>query len=127
MFFDLRIISYQYLKGKPGITNAFNVEEGYVRIGLCLVQKPAGSSVRSSNCHIPDNGHPHIRMGLQAERQDRDADEEHRNHANSLKFKNGIVRPRHYKYIFTFTALLVDTVYNLMNVLIVESMINSFV
>jgi len=31
-------------------------------------------------------------MGLQAERQDRNADEEHRNHANSLEVRRELVK-----------------------------------
>lgn len=86
------LISYQYFKGKPGIAHTFDIEEGYVRIGLRFVQKPAITSIRSFHCNVPDDGHPHIGMGLQAERQDRNADEEHRNHANSLEVRRELVK-----------------------------------
>ena len=36
--------------------------------------------------HVPDDGHPHVRVGLQAEGEDGGADEEHGDHANHLKY-----------------------------------------
>ena len=38
---------------------------------------------------VPDEGHPHVRVGLEAEGEDGDADEEHRYHTNHLqKYSN---------------------------------------
>ena len=38
---------------------------------------------------VPDEGHPHVRVGLEAKGEDGDADEEHRYHTNHLqKYSN---------------------------------------
>lgn len=77
-------MTHQYLECKPGIADAFNVEEGNVRIGHRLIQKPGVATVRRLHSDIVHNGYTHIRMGFQAEGQDRNADEEYRNDAYGL-------------------------------------------
>lgn len=89
----------------------FDKEEGLVRLCPSLVQGPAGRPVAVSvgillselvvniqdddagrvndrlgpiDRHVAYDGHAQIRMRFQAERQDGDADEEHRHQSNNL-------------------------------------------
>ena len=58
-------------------------------MGVCAV------FVQSPGCHVaarldgdvPDDGDSHVRVGLQAEGEDGDADEEHRDHSDHLNFE----------------------------------------
>ena len=56
-----------------------------MRVGAVLVQAPDGG-IPPADGDVPDDGHPHVRVGLQAEGQDGGADEEHGDHANYLKY-----------------------------------------
>ena len=49
-----------------------------------FVQAPDGR-VLPGNRHVPDDGDPHVRVGLQAEGEDGGADEEHRDHSDHLR------------------------------------------
>ena len=62
---------------------------------LCcsLVQGPGRCIVRGLNCKVLYDWDTHIGMGLQTERQNRNADEEDGNNANELKPKK-----RHIKH-----------------------------
>ena len=51
-----------------------------------FVQAP-DRGVLPGHRHVPDDGHPHVRVGLQAEGEDGGADEEHGDHSNHLKEK----------------------------------------
>ena len=65
------------LEGEPDIANNLDKEEGLVRIGLSLVQRPECDVVTEvANRHIADDGNPAVGVGLQAEGQDGDEDEE---------------------------------------------------
>ena len=95
------------LDGEPGVADALDIEEGVVGVGAVLVQRPVGDVTTSRrHCDVPgsfneaddddDNekvvslpyhGNSHVRVGLQAEGEDGDADEEHRDHSDHLNFK----------------------------------------
>ena len=65
------------LEGEPDVANELDEEEGLVRIGLSLVQRPECDVVTEvANRHIADDGNPAVGVGLQAEGQDGDEDEE---------------------------------------------------
>ena len=49
-----------------------------------LVQGPGGQVPPRPDGDVPDHGDPHVRVGLQAERQDGDTDEEDRDNPNEL-------------------------------------------
>ena len=51
---------------------------------ICL---PCGSIERRPNGDIPNDGNPHIRVGLQTKWDDRHHDEENRNDSDNLKIK----------------------------------------
>ena len=91
------------LNGEPGVANALNVEEGVVSIGAVLVQRPVRhissaradggipgeeESLRLEHLPSPDHRDSHVGVGLQAEREDRDADEENGDHPNHLELKH---------------------------------------
>lgn len=75
------------LEREPGVADALDVEEGLVGVGLSLVQCPRRSVVRSVDGDVPDDGNAHVRVSLQAERQDRHADEENGDHAYDLQHR----------------------------------------
>ena len=65
------------LEGEPDIANNLDKEEGLVRIGLSLVQRPERDVVTEvADRHIADDGNSTVGVGLQAEGQDGDEDEE---------------------------------------------------
>ena len=73
------------LEGEPDIANNLDKEEGLVRIGLSLVQRPECDVVTEvSDRHIAVDGDPKVGMGLQAEGEDGDEDEEDRGGGNHL-------------------------------------------
>ena len=53
-------------------------------VGAVLVQGPDGH-VAPPHRHVPDDRDPHVWVGLQAEGQDGDADEEDRDDSNHLE------------------------------------------
>ena len=74
------------LQGEPDVANDLDEEEGLVRIGLSLVQRPECDVVKEvSDRHIAVNGNPTVGVGLQAEGEDGDEDEEDRGEGNHLK------------------------------------------
>ena len=97
------------LYGEPGVADALDIEEGVVGVGAVLVQCPVGDVTTSRrHCDVPGSfdeaddddddddekvvslpyhGNSHVRVGLQAEGEDGDADEEHRYHSDHLNFK----------------------------------------
>ena len=70
--------------GEPGVADALDVEEGVVGVGLRLVQRPGRGIGRRLHRDVADHRHPHVRMRLEAKRQDRYADEEDRDQAHDL-------------------------------------------
>ena len=74
------------LEREPDVANELDKEEGLVRIGLSLVQRPEGDVVTEvANRHIADDGNPTVGVGLQAEGQDGNENEEDRGEGNHLK------------------------------------------
>ena len=53
-------------------------------IGAVLVQGPGSQVPPRPDGDVPDHRHPHVRVGLQAERQDGDTNEEDRDYPNEL-------------------------------------------
>ena len=71
------------LEGEPDVTDKLDEEEGFMRVGLCLVEGPEGDVVAEvSDGDVPDDGHPAVGVGLEAEGQDGDEDEEDRGEAD---------------------------------------------
>ena len=71
---------------RPCIAEAFHVEEGLVRLRLCLFERPENCAVGwLVDGAIHDDWNPHVRVCLQTEGHDRHADEEHRNHSHHLQ------------------------------------------
>ena len=56
-----------------------------MRVGAMLVEAPGGHVVPGPHRDVPDDGHPHVRMCLQAKGEDGDANVENRYHAYHLK------------------------------------------
>ena len=52
-----------------------------------LVKSPSGEVVAGPDGDVADDGDPHIRVRLQAERQDRDADEENGDDTDHLHYR----------------------------------------
>ena len=75
------------LEAEPGVAHALDVEERVVGVRVRLVQDPGGAVARVHRL-VHDHRHPHVRVGLQAERQDGHADEEDRDHADNLQEPN---------------------------------------
>ena len=74
------------LEGEPDIANNLDKEEGLVRIGLSLVQRPESDVVTEvSDRHVADDRNPAVWVGLQAEGEDGYEDEEDRGEGNHLK------------------------------------------
>ena len=81
------------LEGEPDVADQLDEEEGLVRIGLGLVQRPECDVVTEvANRHIADYGHPAVGMGFQAEGQDGDEDEEDRGEGNHLKVQGSLCK-----------------------------------
>lgn len=76
--------AHQDLDGEPRVANGFDVEEGLVRVRLRLVQRPGRRVGRRVDGDVAYDGHPHVGVCFQAERQDRDADEEDGNQSDNL-------------------------------------------
>ena len=72
------------LDGEPRVAHGFDVKEGFMGVGLRLVQRPSCRVGRRLDRYIPDHRTPHVRMCFQAERQDRDADKEDRDQPHDL-------------------------------------------
>ena len=72
------------LDREPGVADALHVEEGLVRVGLVLVKRPRPRVVGRHHGDVLDEGDAHVRVGLEAERDDGDHDEEHGDHADNL-------------------------------------------
>jgi hypothetical protein len=53
-------------------------------IGAVLVQGPGSNVPSCPDGDVPDHRDPHVRVGLQTERQNGDADEEDRDDPNDL-------------------------------------------
>ena len=74
------------LEREPDVANELDEEEGLVRIGLSLVQRPERDIVTEvADRHIADDGNSTVGVGLQAEGQDGDENEEDRGEGNDLK------------------------------------------
>lgn len=67
----------EYFEREPSVADALDVEEGDVRVGLRLVKGPGGGVVRRVHSDVEDHRNAHVGVRLEAERQDRHADEEH--------------------------------------------------
>ena len=66
----------KYLYSEPGIADTLNEEESIMSVGAVLVQGPGGQVPPRPDGDVPDHRDPHVRVGLQAEGQDGDADKE---------------------------------------------------
>lgn len=75
----------EYLEGEPGVADALDVEKRDVGVRVGFVDGPAGSVRGGFHSDVFDNGDPHVRVGLEAEGQYRDADEEYGYDANYLE------------------------------------------
>ena len=84
------------LEREPRVAHRLDVEEGAVRLRASLHKRPdlrrvvaaaaaAGENARQR--HVADDGNAHVRMRLQAEREDRDDDEEDGHRRHDLKQK----------------------------------------
>ena len=54
--------THQYLEREPAITDAFDIEEELVCVGLWLVQGPCGAMISRFHCDISNDRNSHIRM-----------------------------------------------------------------
>ena len=70
-------LPYNYLDGEPGVTDTLNVEEGLVGVGAVLVQGPRGNIGTGVHRDVADHGDAHVRVRLEAEREDGYADVEY--------------------------------------------------
>ncbi len=78
--------AYEDLEGEPDVADELHVEEGVVRKRLVLVERPVGGVPAGvADGHVPDDGHPAVRVRLQAERQDGRQDEEDGEEGDALK------------------------------------------
>jgi hypothetical protein len=77
-------VTYQYLKCKPTITDAFDVKEKLVCICLRLVQGPRGAMICRFHRDISNHRNSHIRMSFQTKRNNRYANEEDGYYAHDL-------------------------------------------
>ena len=74
------------LEGEPDVADKLYEEEGLVRIGLSLVQRPERDIVTDvTNGHVADNRNAAVGVGLQTEGQDGDQDEEDRSEGHHLE------------------------------------------
>ena len=72
-------------ESKPSVTGTLDVEKGFVRFGLFLCQPPVYRSIDHGLRGVHQDGDSHLGVGLEAERQDGNGDEKHRDHGNDLK------------------------------------------
>ena len=70
--------AYDDLEREPRVARALDVEERVVRLSALLDQCPEDGvvGVAARHRHVLDDGHAHVRVRLEAERQDRHDDEE---------------------------------------------------
>ena len=61
---DVRNLPDKDFNCEPCITDVFYVDESNMGICAVFVQSP-DCCVGISHCHIPDDRHSHVRMGLQ--------------------------------------------------------------
>lgn len=83
--------TYQELKGEPCVTDAFDVKEDIVGVSASLVHHP-GRHVVNLYRTIHDHRHSHVRMGFQAKRKYRNADEENGDYTDYLKDPDRSIR-----------------------------------
>jgi len=76
---------HEDLEREPRVADGLHVEEGLVRLGRLAHQLPDGPVVGQLLRLVGDHRHAQVRVGLEAERQDRYDDEEHGNERNNLK------------------------------------------
>ena len=77
--------SHENLEREPRVANRLHVEEGLVRLGRLVDQRP-GSLVAGQLLRlVGDHRDAQIRVCLEAERQDGNDNEEHRNERQNLK------------------------------------------
>lgn len=81
--------THQYLKCKPAITNAFDIEKELVRVRLCLVQGPRSAMICRFHRDIPNHRNSHVRMCFQTKRNNRYANEKDGYYAHDLEMENG--------------------------------------
>ena len=67
---SLSLLPYNNLNGEPGVTNTLDIEESIVRVGAVLVQGPGRHVVARLDGDVPDDGDPHVRVGLETKGQD---------------------------------------------------------
>ena len=89
------LLPYNNLYGEPGITNTLDIEESIMRVCTVFVQGPGRHVVPRPDCDVPDDGDPHVRVSLQTEGQDRDADEEHGDDTDQLGSKGRVGLVKH--------------------------------
>jgi len=77
--------SHENLEREPRVANRLHVEEGLVRLGRLEDQLPVGLVVGQLLRLVGDHRDAKIRVCLEAERQDGNDDEEHRNERQNLK------------------------------------------
>ena len=78
----------EQLDGEPGITDALHEEESVVRICSVFVQRPGSHVEGRPHGQVVDDGDPHVGVGLQAESQYGDTNEEDRDNSHSLYHKD---------------------------------------
>lgn len=81
----------------PCVAEALDVKECLVRFRLGFLERPQYGAVgRLVDGAVHDHRHPHVGVRLQAERHDRHADEEHRDHGHHLcEYKEQLIRIIH--------------------------------
>ena len=72
-------------ESKPSVTGALDVEKGFVWLGLFLCQPPVYRAVEHRLRGVHQDRHSHLGVSLEAERQDGNGDEKHRDHGDDLK------------------------------------------
>ena len=73
------------LEGEPGVAGALDVEESLEGLRLLLAEAPGDGAVADSLRDVEQDGYPHVRVGLEAEGQDGQHDEEHRDDGDHLQ------------------------------------------
>jgi len=90
----------EQFEGEPAVADRLDVEEGIVRDRSTLVQQPGlrrahgrvAAVARAPDVdagrqrQVLDRRHSHVGMSFEAEREDRDDDEKHRQRRNYLKY-----------------------------------------
>lgn len=72
-------------ESKPSVTGALDVEKGFVWLGFFLCQPPVYRAVGHRLRGVHQDRHSHLGVSLEAERQDGNGDEKHRDHGDDLK------------------------------------------